>query len=70
MGWFPVETEVKPVYLYFQSTQHKSSLPYPQSHVVNILRAGPAPLSFALCLYLPTFPGLRILSRLPVGLCI
>lgn len=43
-GWFIVEMKVKGMCFDFQSTQHKSSLPHPRSHIVNILRAGPAPL--------------------------
>lgn len=43
-GWLIVEMKVKPLCFDSQSTQYKSSFPHPQSHIVNILRAGPAPL--------------------------
>lgn len=44
MGWPIVEMKDKPMHFDFQSTKDKSSLPHLQSHIINILRAGPAPL--------------------------
>lgn len=43
-GRLIVEMKVKAVCFDFQSAPHKSSLPHPRSHAVNILRAGPTPL--------------------------
>lgn len=43
-GWPIVEMKDMPMRFDFQSTQNKSSLPHLRSHIINILRAGPAPL--------------------------
>lgn len=69
MGWLIVEMKVQAVCFDFLSSPHKSSLPHPRSHAVNILRAGPTPLTCFMSVA-SNLPRLQIPSRFPIGVCI
>lgn len=69
-GQLIVEMKVKAVCFDFQSAPHKSSLPHPRSHAVNILRAGPTPLIcfMSVASHLPQFADPFMLSNRTVHL--